>query len=177
MRFYSRFAERPFCVWADYQAICRDGLESFRMETIIDTCNYVAPPKMAAIVAMDRLRIQQLLGATDDRVMHYEHRHPMMEQEAVADIHFHEITLADELLQYDDDEPARQEIVAEQQYLSHLTWFVLACGDTDPFAVHGAQMQDVRRRWGVLALGTGLPRELIEKVVAAPRLEDVMDAD
>jgi hypothetical protein len=29
----------------------------------------------------------------------------------------------------------------------------------------------------VLALGTGLPRELIEKVMAAPRLEDVMDAD
>jgi hypothetical protein len=38
-------------------------------------------------------------------------------------------------------------------------------------------MQDVRRRWEVLALGTGLPRELILAVMAAPRLEDVMDAD
>ena len=80
MLFYSRFAERPFCAWADFQAICRDGLESFRMDTIVNSCDS-KEPKKAAIIAMDRLRIQQLLGATDDRVLHYEHRHPVMEEE------------------------------------------------------------------------------------------------
>jgi hypothetical protein len=32
-------------------------------------------------------------------------------------------------------------------------------------------------RWLVLAMGSGLPEELILKVMKRPRLEDVLDAD
>jgi hypothetical protein len=178
MRFYSRFAERPFCVWADFQAIYRDGLDSFRMETIGDTydCFDHASPKEAAMVAMDRLRLQQLLGSTDDRVMRYEHRYPNMSEDILGDIVYYEMTLEAELATESTPEE-HAAIVNEQQYFNFLSWFVLVGQHTDPYEARWEQTKAMQPRWLVLALGSGLPEELILKVMKRPRLEDMLDAD
>ena len=177
MLFYAPFAERPFCAWADYQSIVRNGLESFCAEIIIDTYyDFLhASAKEAAVVAMDRLRLQQVLGATDDRLLHYAHRHARMDDEILGLITWRDIELSTELDQTPIESPDCDEIIREQQYLNHLQWFVLTSAATDPFAAHRGQVQSIRERVTLFSMRANLPADIMQMVFSLPKLEDAMD--
>ena len=178
MRFYERFAERPFCIWNDFRQITRFGDRNFADDVIHNTFNdFTLSAKHSAIVAMDRLRVQGLFGPTREYEVDYEHGIRSMYDEILFNVTASTNGM-DDLIDDDLD-------TFEQDYYTHLEQNILANSDTDPYQQHKEIMQTVADRFLALAMlghkrlggRSALSTELLQAMFPLPKFEDVFDLD
>ena len=174
MRFYERFAERPYCMWNDFRQIARVGDRNFRDDVIHNTFNDFdnLTAKHSAIVAVDRLRVQGLFGPTSE----YEDDHSMFD-EILGDVTASANGIED-LIDEDLD-------TFERDYYIHLEQNILTNASTDPYQQHKEIMQTVPDRLLAFTMighkrlsgRDTLPTEMIQAMFPLPKFEDVFDSN
>jgi hypothetical protein len=170
MRFHTLFDERPYCAWADLKRSIRLGDDIFGysiVRTTQDQFEHMAPlPQQAALLAFDRLRMQQLLGPTSDKVnnskIHLKNRVGVLINSTMFQIN--------EALWYETGK-VKEKLFLQREYYDWLKAFIgKHTSLSDPFAAHQAKVKKIAafRTSGFARL---LPDEIIDAITQRPELK------